>query len=223
MRWMSWISCLVIFVLVGCTIKPTKSTPTAVGNAIRGDYVEGCECMSVCPCVFSQNATAGDCRAVFVWKVTDGSYQGVDMKGVTFGLSLTKSGENVEKSVGNLEGMMFLPGDASEAQRDTARSILQKKFGRAFSKLREKVTTVRVKGSEGNYAVTVEGVAKLETQALKGAHGGIPSIQDAPSPLAPMPKFYLGTSTSLSYDDGLAKFSFKDTNAFFGPFEIREN
>jgi hypothetical protein len=57
-----------------------------------GDQVEGCECTSVCPCVFAHDVTFADCRGTMAWHIQDGNYGATDLSGINFALVLTKSG-----------------------------------------------------------------------------------------------------------------------------------
>jgi hypothetical protein len=36
---------------------------------LKGDYFDGCNCKSICPCVFMLDSTEGDCKAVGAWLV----------------------------------------------------------------------------------------------------------------------------------------------------------
>lgn len=36
---------------------------------LEGDYFEGCNCDSICPCIFLQDPDKGFCNAVVAWHI----------------------------------------------------------------------------------------------------------------------------------------------------------
>jgi hypothetical protein len=44
---------------------------------LEGDYFEGCNCRSICPCLFMLDPTEGDCKVVVAWNIEKG-YFGAD-------------------------------------------------------------------------------------------------------------------------------------------------
>jgi hypothetical protein len=41
---------------------------------LEGDYFDGCNCKSICPCVFMLDPTEGDCKAVGAWHIEKGHF-----------------------------------------------------------------------------------------------------------------------------------------------------
>jgi hypothetical protein len=41
---------------------------------IEGDYFDGCNCKSICPCVFALDPTEGDCKGLAVWHIEKGHF-----------------------------------------------------------------------------------------------------------------------------------------------------
>ena len=58
-------------------------TATAVKWSYKGTYLEYCNCAYGCPCNFSGFPTHGNCRAVIVLKLDEGSCGDVDLAGTT--------------------------------------------------------------------------------------------------------------------------------------------
>src|SRR6185369_13180649 len=106
--------------------------------SIRGEQAEGCECESVCPCVWEKDVSFQDCRGILAWHVTEGSYDGTDLAGVTFAVALTKSGKNVVKAMGSWERTIYVADSATEAQKKAAVGFLSGKWGKAFAKVEVK-------------------------------------------------------------------------------------
>lgn len=216
---------VVLLMLAACTIiarAAEDSDASLSGNAVRGTYLEGCECYSVCPCLWEQDATEDQCRAIMAWRISAGAYNGTSLAGTTFAVSLTKSAKNIGSALGNLEGTLYLPADASDTQREAIRALFAKELGPAFGKSSESVKKITMTGKDGTFAFEIAGVAKLTTIPLKGAKGGIPSIDNPPSPLG-LTKNYCAKSVVHTYDDGKSKWDFGGRNSFFGSFEIDHN
>jgi len=187
---------------------------------LKGEQVEGCECMSVCPCVFAHDVTFADCRGTMVWHVNEGRYGSTDMAGVTFALSLLKSGKNVVKTMGTWEGVIYVSASATADQKAGVVDFLSTNWGKAFSKIAVKSEPIDFKRDGEKYDVRIGTIAALKTEPLKGAGGKAPTIEHASFSL--IPELHCATTTVNTFDDGAgAKWDFKDRNSFFGPFDYR--
>src|SRR5438128_787559 len=176
-------------VAAGCA-----SSGSGPAGGVKGDQFEGCECDVYCPCVFSKDATADQCRAIVAWPATEGSFEGSSLAGLSWVGVITKSGKNIDKALGKLEGTMYLPQNATDAQRKAIGDLMTKEMGAAFApgKMAVKVVPIEVKGSMGHYEVMVgQGgqIVTLKISPLKGSNGQVTAIDNAPSPLA-LPKEY---------------------------------
>jgi hypothetical protein len=50
---------------------------------LKGTVLVGCNCDYGCPCNFNAPPTSGDCEGGWVWHVEEGTYDGVDLSGLT--------------------------------------------------------------------------------------------------------------------------------------------
>jgi hypothetical protein len=41
---------------------------------LEGDYFDGCNCKSICPCIFALDPTEGNCRGVAAWHIEKGHF-----------------------------------------------------------------------------------------------------------------------------------------------------
>ena len=41
---------------------------------LEGDYFDGCNCKSICPCVFALDPTEGDCKGLAAWHIEKGHF-----------------------------------------------------------------------------------------------------------------------------------------------------
>jgi hypothetical protein len=188
--------------------------------AIKGMSFEGCECESVCPCYFQNDATFNDCRGVLAWKVDEGKYGKVDLKGAVFAAALLKSGKNIEKVLGKWEGVVYLSDKSSDEQKAAITAILKAELGGAFGKLDVKTAPLSVKCEGDKHEVEIGKIATLKIAGIKAPNGKVTSIENASSPLA-LPKAYCAKSTVNRYDDGAAKWDFAGRNGFYGEFEMK--
>lgn len=186
--------------------------------ALVGDQVEGCECSSVCPCVFAHDVTFNDCRGTMAWHVRNGRYGDTDLSGINFALVLTKSGKNVPKTMGKWEGVIYVSSNASAAQKNAIVDILSTNWGKAFAKVEVKSEPIEFKKAGEQHEVRIGKLASLKSVPLPGAGGKAPTIEHATFSLIPV--LHCATTTENTYDDGAGtKWDFKDRNSFFGPFD----
>jgi hypothetical protein len=43
---------------------------------LEGDYFDGCNCKSICPCIFALDPTEGHCKGVAAWHIEKGHFAG---------------------------------------------------------------------------------------------------------------------------------------------------
>jgi hypothetical protein len=189
--------------------------------SVKGEEFEGCECDIYCPCIWSKDASADQCRGILAFRFNEGTYGKTDMKGVVFAVALTKSGKNLEKTLGKWEGVLYLSDKAGEDQNKAAAAILKKEFGEAFAKLETRKEPIEFKGKPGQYELSIGKIATLKISALKGSNGQVPCIKNAPSPLA-FPEIYCAKADVHTYDDGTTKWDFAGRNGFYSPIEFKK-
>jgi hypothetical protein len=210
----------VLALTLGCTSGAGAGSGGST-YAIKGVQIEGCECDTYCPCVFQKDATGMDCRGVIGWSIQEGRYRGTDLSGLVMAGVLTKSGKNVEKSMGKWEGILYLPEKASPEQRKALEAIMKDGMGGAFAKLEVKTAPVDIKcPTDDHHEVTVGKVLALKITGLKGANGQVSVIENAPSPLV-LPKLYCAKADVHTYDDGVSKWDFAGHNGYYGMFEMK--
>lgn len=187
--------------------------------SIHGEQMEGCECHSVCPCVWAQDVSFQDCRGILAWHVTGGAYGGTDLQGVTFCVVLKKTGKNVVKTMGSWEGTIYVGDSASEAQRNAAVGFLSGKWGKAFAKIDVKSAPVAFKVDGERRELTIGKISTLKIAGNPGSNGKVPVIENPPFAL--IPRLSCATASIHTYDDGGAKWDFSGRNGFYGPFEYK--
>ena len=185
---------------------------------MKGDQVEACECSSVCPCVFANDATFADCRGIMAYHIREGHYGTTDLGGISFALVLLKSGKNVPKTMGSWEGAIIVGSNATAEQKAGIVDILSTNFGKAFSKVDVRSEPIDFKREGNKFEVHVGKIAVIKTTPLQGHDGKVPTIQHATFSMIPV--VHCATATENTYDDGKGvKWDFKERNSFFGPFD----
>jgi hypothetical protein len=219
MRLLALSLALIAVSFLGCASETSK--PAAGGGKSFHLWVhqfEGCECDSVCPCIFSKDTTHGDCRGIMVWQVSKGNAGGVDLAGVNVAAALTKSGTNMEKAMGQWTGILYVSDKATEAQKNAVVDVMKHDMGAAFAKVEVKSAAVEIKREGDHHEVNVGKLGTLKIKGIKGANGQVMTLENPPSPIAP-PKLWCAISEVNTYDDGTTKWDFKGRNAFYTDLE----
>jgi hypothetical protein len=187
---------------------------------LKGMSFEGCECESVCPCVFQNDASYNDCRGILAWKVDEGSYGKTDLKGLVFAVALTKSGKNMEQVLGKWEGVVYLSDQSTDEQKKAVTEVLKAELGADFGKLEIKTAPLTVKCEGERHSIEIGQVGTLRIVTIKGASGKVPVIENAPFPGA-LPRLHCAKAEVNTYDDGTSKWDFAGRNGFYGAFEMK--
>jgi len=199
----------------------TASTeaPASVKYSVKVHEFEGCECNSVCPCVFSSDDTYGDCRGITVFTFTEGTFGKTVLKDVSCVVVFTWAGKNMEATLGKWKGVLYTSDQGTPAERDAVDGLLSAMMGDAFVSLEKRTAPIVISRQDDVHDLTVGTVARLRIHAVKGPNGEITRVVDAPSPLA-FPVMSCALSDVHTYDDGKSSWSFKGRNGFYADFDL---
>jgi hypothetical protein len=89
---------------------------------LSGTVLVGCNCDYGCPCNFNAPPTTGDCEGGWVWHIEQGTYDGVDVSGLTLGLFADWPGAIHE---GNGKAVAFYDDRADERQAEALEALLR--------------------------------------------------------------------------------------------------
>ena len=56
-----------------------SNTTTKASWKLEGDYFEGCNCDTVCPCIFLADPDEGDCHVTCAWHIQKGNYENITL------------------------------------------------------------------------------------------------------------------------------------------------
>ena len=54
--------------------QPKKTNENSPDWRIEGDYFDGCNCKSTCPCIFALDPTEGYCKGLAAWHIEKGHF-----------------------------------------------------------------------------------------------------------------------------------------------------
>jgi len=187
--------------------------------SVKVHEFEGCECNSVCPCVFSSDTTFGNCRGITVFVFTEGRYGSTVLKNVPCVVVITGTGRNMEASFGAWSGVLYVPDAATSAEREAVTALTRIMLGDAFATLDQRSAPIQITRRGDVHNLTVGTVARLRIHGLKGQNGQPTRILNAPSPLA-YPVMWCALSDVDRYDDGTTSWSFTGRNGFYADFDL---
>ena len=105
--------------------------------SISGQYMESCNCEYLCPCIYTNpqaEVTYDHCTALLIFRIDEGSCDGVDLSGLKFGL-IVKSGKVMSQG-----GWVFgaiVDDSANDAQRAALTAIASGEAGGPPQMIRE--------------------------------------------------------------------------------------
>ena len=89
---------------------------------LSGTVLVGCNCDYGCPCNFNAPPTTGDCEGGWVWHIEKGTYDGVDLAGLTLGIFADWPGAIHE---GGGKAVAFYDDQADDRQAEALEALLR--------------------------------------------------------------------------------------------------
>jgi hypothetical protein len=89
---------------------------------LKGTVLVGCNCDYGCPCNFNAPPSTGDCEGGWVWHIEEGTYEEVDLSGLTLGLFADWPGAIHE---GGGKAVAFYDERADERQAEALEALLR--------------------------------------------------------------------------------------------------
>ena len=98
---------------------------------LQGDYFEGCNCDSICPCLFLSDPDKGFCNVTVGWHIEKGHYDGTQLDGLNAVLFLLLL--EICSQVRNGRLALYLDNAASEEQKVALSKIFSGQSGGFFA------------------------------------------------------------------------------------------
>lgn len=104
---------------------------------VEGDYFEACNCPSICPCIFLNNPTEGDCKLAVAWHIEKGSYGPTQLDGL------------------NVVGIFYAPGNMAKGPKWKAALYLDQLASQNQSEALGKIFSGQAGGFPANLAAFI--------------------------------------------------------------------
>jgi hypothetical protein len=155
---------------------------------LSGEMIETCSCNMLCPCWYGVQELMvmdqGWCASPILFRLRDGSADGVTLGGLTLALALFFPGPTLYD--GNATARLYLEDTASADQRSALESIMQGRRGGPMQILAGLITTwlptqttsIIVQEANGTLQATVGYVGQIHSQRLKNEAGQPMTMQN---------------------------------------------
>jgi hypothetical protein len=194
---------------------------TMNGKAITAD-----NCAVGCPCIFGEPPTHETCRFVGIMQVEEGKHGEVALDGVRFGLAGEFAGEGHHDTQGFMYVAYYIDSNASEAQREAVKAILEGQMFKGLGKPVEvKEVPITITGLENfgmvdkAYGGSIGDLAKIQVAPISGFTQGKPLVvENSAEPLFNWTA--LGKAKASFYKSGGQDFKFDGTSGESHKFSL---
>jgi hypothetical protein len=191
---------------------------------LKGHVVIACNCDYGCPCNFNARPTHGKCEGGWTWHVEEGTYEGVDLSGLSFSVYVNWPGAIHE---GNGEGVILIDVRADGEQRAAIETLVSGSVGGPWGVLGWTWPTIH-----GPHAVAYDiQISGLETKVSAGdvvevevdkIRNPVTGAEVTPSVVLPqgiiLKEGDLGTSSTFRVSDGIS-YDHSGQYTAVGPFD----
>jgi hypothetical protein len=204
-----------------------KNSNNATNWRLEGDYFEGCNCKSICSCVFMMDPTEGECKVIVAWHVEKGN----------FGGAISLDNLNVVSAIyapGNMftgpkwKLALYLDNKASQQQKDVLTKIFSGQaggfFGAAANLIGEvlgiKSVPIEFTAEGKRRKLKVPALLELETEGVSGSNTQQESVIINPGfTIAPGYDPIIARSTKHTFNDHGLEWDNSGRNGFYSRFK----
>ena len=164
--------------------------PVAIPSAIEarpyqleGEFLEVCDCYTICPCWTGRAPDENECTGIFAWAVRTGTIDGVDVSGRTVASISTHQGhrDNSHQRV-----VLFLDAQCTQEQADKLASTFSGSFGGPLAELRVLLgellavqrAEIRIERVGRRTSLTIDRVVQSETIDLIASSRGVVMLEN---------------------------------------------
>lgn len=197
--------------------------PAAAAPAVTGDYIEARSCNVMAgPCHLEGEEGTGGRLAVLAWKVSSGTYKGVDLSGVS-AVALVTGEANLGRQGVERTSVLYLDGAATFEQRTAMANLLKSQAATALGKIQKlySCSAINFKQTGDLYTVEVPKVATVKVKKQPGQLCCIQKYEVGYKPFVSLKDAKVGFSVETGFKEDLLKASWSGSdmnNAFFGAF-----
>ncbi len=121
----------------------------AVSWKVEGDYFEGCNCNSTCPCIFLADPDQGDCQLTIAWHIEKGHHGSTRLDGL------------------NVVGIFYTPGNMVSGPKWRAALYLDERANREQADALGKVFSGQAGGFLANVAALIGEVMGVRAAPIR--------------------------------------------------------
>jgi hypothetical protein len=201
------------------------STGNSHNWKLEGDYFEGCNCDSICPCLFLSDPDQGFCNVTVAWHVEKGHYNDTQLNGL--------NAVGVFVAPGNMftgpkwKAALYFDNVASQEQTDALSKIFSGQSGGFFAAAANFIgEMLGVKSAPITFGIEgkrrwlhIPEYLNLEIEAIKGGDQNKDSLVTNPAfTVAPGYDPVISRSTKHSYKDHGLEWDSSGKNGFYSKF-----
>jgi len=192
---------------------------------LHGDYFEGCNCDSICPCIFLSDPDKGYCNLTAAWHIENGHYDDTELNGLNAVAVFVAPGNMFTGP--KMKVAFYLDKNASQEQTDALSKIFSGAAGGFFAAAAKLIgEMVGIKsapitfGMEGKRRwLHIPEYLNLEIEAVKGSDPNKDSSVTNPAfSLTPGNDAIIARSTKYSYKDHGFEWDSSGKNGFYSKF-----
>jgi len=202
-------------------------TATNIKWKLEGDYFEGCNCDSICPCIFKGDPDEGHCNVTVAWHIQNGIYDNkVSLDGINVVALFHTPGNMITGP--KWTAALYIDEKATKEQTDSLVTIYSGQAGGFFAaaaNLIEKMLGVKSVpiefGMEGRRRwLQIQNLLDLQIQGTEGADPNQEALVVNPSfSAAPGSNLVVATSSKYSFNDHGMKWDNSGKNGFYCRFK----
>ena len=194
---------------------------------LEGDYFEGCNCASICPCIFKLDSTEGECKVVVAWHIERGHFGNgdINLDNLNVVYAIYAPGNMFTGPKWKLA--LYVDDKASEQQKDALTKIYSGQVGGFFGVAANHVGEVMgIKSVPIDFAVEgkrrrlkIPTLLEIEIEGLNGSNTTVESLVVNPGfTIAPGYDPIIARSTKHTYNDHGFEWDNSGRNGFYSRF-----
>lgn len=193
---------------------------------LEGDYFEGCNCDSICPCIFLLDPDKGYCNLTVAWHIERGHYDSIPLGGLNTVAVFVAPGNMFTGP--KMKVAFYVDKNANQEQIDALSNIFSGQAGGFFAvaaKLIGEMVGIKSApitfGMEGKRRwLRIPEYLTLEIEAMKGNDPSKDSLLLNPSfSMVPGHDHVIARSTKYSYNDHGFQWDTTGKNGFYSRFK----
>jgi len=193
---------------------------------LEGDYFEGCNCDTICPCIFLLDPDEGYCNLTVAWHIEKGHYDSIPLDGLNTVAVFVAPGNMFTGP--KMKVAFYVDKNANQEQIDALSNIFSGQSGGFFAVAAQFIgEMVGIKsapitfGMEGKRRwLQIPEYLSLEIEAMKGNDPNKDSLIVNPSfTMVPGHDHVIAHSTKYSYNDHGFQWDTTGKNGFYSRFK----